>query len=135
MAELTVTADDNNLEAVQDFIREQIGFACENVKTLMQIDLAIEEIFVNIAHYAYTNGGDVTIKCDFSDESHILTVVFLDSGKQFDPLAKPDPDVTASAEDRGIGGLGIFLTKKYMDNVKYSYTDGKNVLTIEKTLD
>ncbi len=135
MAELTVTADDNNLEAVQDFIREQIGFACENVKTLMQIDLAIEEIFVNIAHYAYTNGGDVTIKCDFSDESHILTVVFLDNGKQFDPLAKPDPDVTASAEDRGIGGLGIFLTKKYMDNVKYSYTDGKNVLTIEKTLD
>ena len=135
MAELTVTADDNNLEAVQDFIREQIGFACENVKTLMQIDLAVEEIFVNIAHYAYTDGGDVTIKCDVSDESHILTVVFLDSGKQFDPLAKPDPDVTASAEDRGIGGLGIFLTKKYMDNVKYSYTDGKNVLTIEKTLD
>ena len=134
MAELTVTADDNNLEAVQDFIREQIGFACENVKTLMQIDLAIEEIFVNIAHYAYTDGGDVTIKCDVSDESHILTVVFLDSGKQFDPLAKPDPDVTAGAEDRGIGGLGIFLTKKYMDSVEYKYQSGYNILTLVKRL-
>ena len=135
MAERILAADDENLEAVQDFIREQIGGTCENVKTLMQIDLAVEEIFVNIAHYAYTDGGDVAVQCAVSDEPHILTIVFRDSGKQFDPIAKPDPDVTAAIEDRGIGGLGIFLTKKYMDSVKYSYTNGQNVLTIEKTLD
>ncbi len=134
MAELTVTADDNNLEAVQDFIREQIGFACENVKTLMQIDLAVEEIFVNIAHYAYTDGGDVRITCDVDGNPPVLTITFTDSGRKFDPLAKPDPDVTAGVEERGIGGLGIFLTKKYMDNVKYSYTDAQNVLTLEKNL-
>ncbi len=134
MAERIFAANDENLEAVQDFIREQIGFACENVKTLMQIDLAIEEIFVNIAHYAYADGGDVRITCDVDGNPPVLTVTFADSGRKFDPLAKPDPDVTASAEDRGVGGLGIFLTKKYMDNVIYQYRDEQNVLTLEKKL-
>ena len=134
MAELTVAADDVNLESVQDFIRGQIGFSCENVKTLMQIDLAVEEIFVNIAHYAYIDGGDVRITCDVDDNPPVLTVTFADSGKPFDPLAKPDPDVTADVEDRGIGGLGIFLTKKYMDNVVYQYRDGQNILEISKKL-
>ena len=135
MTEQVFAANDDNLEAVQDFIREQIGSACEDVKTLMQIDLAVEELFVNIAHYAYTDGGDVTIQCAVSDEPHILTIVFRDSGRQFDPLAKPDPDVTAAIDERGIGGLGIFLTKKYMDSVEYAYTNGQNVLTLKKTLD
>ena len=134
MAELNVAAVDTNLEAVQDFIREQIGLSCEDVKTLMQIDLAVEEIFVNIAHYAYTDGGDVLIKCDVVGEPPTMTIIFADSGSQFDPLAKPDPDVTASIEDRGIGGLGIFLTKKYMDSVEYEYRDGKNILTLTKVL-
>ena len=134
MAERIFAANDENWEAVQDFIREQIGFACENVKTLMQIDLAIEEIFVNIAHYAYTDGGDVRITCDVDGNPPVLTVTFADSGRKFDPLAKPDPDVTAGAEDRGIGGLGIFLTKKYMDSVEYKYQSGYNILTLVKRL-
>ena len=133
MAELNVEAVDTNLEAVQDFIREQIGLSCEDVKTLMQIDLAVEEIFVNIAHYAYTDGGNVRINCDVVGNPPTLTIIFADCGRQFDPLAKPDPDVTAAIEDRGIGGLGIFLTKKYMDKVEYAYRNGENVLTLVKT--
>ena len=134
MAELNVAAVDTNLEAVQDFIREQIGLSCEDVKTLMQIDLAVEEIFVNIAHYAYTDGGNVRINCDVVGEPPTMTIIFADCGKQFDPLAKPDPDVTAGIEDRGIGGLGIFLTKKYMDKVEYEYHDGENVLKLVKRI-
>ena len=134
MAELNVAAVDTNLESVQDFIREQIGFSCEDVKTLMQIDLAVEEIFVNIAHYAYTDGGDVLIKCDVVGEPPTMTIIFADCGRQFDPLAKPDPDVTASIEDRGIGGLGIFMVKNSMEDMNYVYEDGKNILSMKKKL-
>ena len=102
----------------------------------MQIELAIEEIFVNIASYAYPSGsGDVTITADVSGVPKTLTVAFQDSGTPFDPLAKEDPDITLPIEQRRIGGLGIFLVKEYMDDVSYRYADGKNILTIKKVLD
>ncbi len=129
-------ATDENMGAVNDFIHTMIP---ENVSfgVLNQIDLAVEELYVNIAHYAYQpEKGDVEVECELSEENdnQIFRITFKDSGKPFDPLARKDPDITLSAEERGIGGLGIFLTKKFMDSVEYEYTNNCNVLTIKKTL-
>lgn len=135
MAELKIAAKDESLDTVNDFIHgilEPAGFSSAE---MMQMDLAVEEIFVNIAHYAYAPGsGDVVVECNVSGEPPCATVSFSDSGVPFDPLKKEDPDVTLSAEERKIGGLGIFLVKKYMDNVKYDYRDGKNILTMSKSV-
>ena len=103
------------------------------MKTQMQVDVAVEEIFVNIAHYAYAPGtGAATVQAEASAETKTLTVTFIDSGVPYNPLEKPDPDVTLSAEDRQIGGLGIYMVKKSMDDMRYEYRDGRNVLTLEK---
>lgn len=131
-------ATDENLEAVNDFIHEQIKpFSCQS-QTLFQIDLAVEEIFVNISHYAYSpDKGTVQIDCSVektADAPAKLTVSFTDRGKAFNPLAKPDPDITLSVEEREIGGLGIFLTKKYMDSVLYEHKDNQNILTFTKII-
>lgn len=131
-------ATDENLEAVNDFIHEQIKpFSCQS-QTLFQIDLAVEEIYVNIAHYAYSpDKGTVQIDCSVektSDAPAKLTVSFTDRGKAFNPLEKPNPDITLSVEEREIGGLGIFLTKKYMDSVLYERKDNQNILTFTKII-
>ena len=97
--------------------------------------VAIEEVFVNVAHYAYGDGeGEMTLGIDFDEESRSITFRMTDGGIPFDPLKKPDPDITLSAEDREIGGLGIFITKKTMDTISYSNTDGKNILTMTKKI-
>ena len=101
----------------------------------MQIDVAVEEIFVNIAHYAYApEVGSTTVQVETASEPRRVTITFMDRGVPYDPLAKPDPDVTFSAEERQIGGLGIYMVKMSMDDVRYEYRDGQNVLTIEKAL-
>ena len=103
------------------------------MKQQMQIDIAAEEIFVNIAHYAYTPGtGEATICVELYQDPSAIEITFIDQGVPYDPLAKPDPDVTLSAKERKIGGLGIFMVKKSMDEVRYEYLDGCNVLTIKK---
>ena len=103
------------------------------MKVQMQIDIAVEEIFVNVAHYAYTpNVGKVKIRLEKPADSTGVDITFIDSGIPYDPLAKPDPDVTLSAEERQIGGLGIFMVKKSMDSMLYEYTDGQNILTMRK---
>lgn len=130
--ELTIKAQDKNLQTVTDFIHGAITDYCTNLVE-NQIDLAIEEIFVNIAHYAYGTANtenEVKIVCKY--EYKLLTVTFIDQGIKFNPLERPDPDITLSAKDRKIGGLGIFLTKKFMDKVSYEYRDGKNYLTFVK---
>ena len=97
--------------------------------------VAIEEIFVNVAHYAYGDGeGDMTLGIGFDAESREITFRMTDRGIPFDPLKKPDPDITLSAEDREIGGLGIFITKKTMDKVTYAYENGENILTMIKKI-
>lgn len=122
------------LEQVQEFVGSHLPEDCP-VKTQMQLDLVVEEIFVNIASYAYASGeGTVTVRVERSDAPAALTISFLDRGVAFDPLAKEDPDVSALAEDRGIGGLGIFLTKQLMDELCYQRLDGQNILTLRKKL-
>ena len=130
--ELKIAANDNNMDKVNDFIHSCLPENCDST-ILNKIDLAVEEIFVNIAHYAYQpKNGDAYISADFSDNT--LTVVFRDFGKEFNPIEKEDPDITLKAEERKIGGLGIFLTKKFMDEVSYEYKDKQNILTIKKAL-
>ena len=133
MKELIIDALTENLDAVIAFVTEQLETVDCPMKAQMQIEVAVEELFVNIAHYAYApNTGSATIRTEITADTAEIT--FIDSGMPYDPLAKPDPDVTLSAEERKIGGLGIYMVKKSMDDVRYEYTDGKNILTIVKKL-
>ena len=133
--EIEIDASTDKLNEVIDFVDSQLENIECSMKTQMKIDIAVEEIFVNIAQYAYApEVGKATIRVQVSDNPLTVTITFLDNGKPYDPLAKEDPDVTLSAEERDIGGLGIFLTKKSMDDIRYEYKDGQNILTIEKKL-
>ena len=133
MKEFKTEAITENLHAVLGFIDEQLEQMDCPMKQQMQIDVAVEEIFVNIAHYAYVPGtGEATIRVELYHDPSEAEITFIDRGVPYDPLAKPDPDVTLSAEERVIGGLGIFMVKKTMDEVKYEYLDGCNILTIKK---
>ena len=114
--ELTIKAVDESLEEINNFIHSIVADKCSDI-LLNQIDLAVEEIFVNIAHYS--GAETATISCECKGEN--LEIIFADSGVPFNPLEKADPDITLKAEDRQIGGLGIFLTKKFMDSVEYEY--------------
>ena len=133
--ELTVEASTENLSKVTAFVNGALDAEDCPVKTRMQIELAVEEIFVNIAHYAYApEKGDATIRVELAEEPRSARITFIDRGKPYDPLAAADPDVSVPAEDRRIGGLGVFLVKKTMDDVQYAYRDGQNILTVQKTL-
>ena len=124
-----------NLPDVQAFVEERLEAAGCPMKAMMQVSVAVEEIFINIASYAYApNTGTVTLRVEILEDPKRAAVTFLDRGTPYDPLAKTDPDVTLPAADREIGGLGIYLTKKTMDDVRYVYENGQNVLTLVKNL-
>ena len=104
--------------------------------TQTAIDIAVEELFVNIASYAYDQDtGDVVVQVTMHEDPLSAEISFIDNGMQYDPLAKPDPDTTLSVKERKKGGLGIFMVKESMDDVRYEYKDRKNILTIKKNLD
>lgn len=135
MKELTVSATVENIQAVTDFVNEQLETAECPMKAQMQIDIAIDEIFSNIVHYAYgENGGDATVRIELSENPKSVVLTFIDGGIPYNPLEQTDPDTSLSAEERQIGGLGIFMVKKSMDNMTYEYKDGKNILKIIKKL-
>ena len=127
--ELRVKATDESIKTVNDFIHSILPSVCDEM-ILNQIELAVEEIFVNIAHYS--GAAEAIINCSFGNDK--LEITFSDSGVPFNPLAKPDPDLTLNAEEREIGGLGIYLTKKFMDTVSYEYKEGMNCLRIIKSV-
>lgn len=133
MKEITLEATVENLDRVTDFVNEQLEKIGCSFKAIAQIDVAIDELFSNIAFYAYRpDVGPATVQIDIEEDPVSVVITFMDHGVPFNPLKKPDPDTTLSAEDRQIGGLGIFMVKKTMDAVKYEYRDGKNILTIQK---
>ena len=135
MKEMTLSAKAENLIKINDFITAEVeAYDCP-MNTLMQIELAVEEIFINIACYAYQPGeGEATVRCNVDHEPLQVTIQFIDRGVPYNPLARTDPDTTLPAEDREPGGLGILLVKKTMDSVDYEYKDGKNILTVKKRL-
>ena len=134
--ELTLEAKVENLNQALAFIDDQLDAVDCPMKKRFQIDVAVEELFVNVAHYAYTpNTGSVTIRMDLLEKPRAVVITFIDSGIPYNPLAKEDPDVSLSAEERSIGGLGIFMVKKTMDKMEYEYTDQKNVLKMYKNIE
>ena len=133
MKELTIAATVENIETVTDFVNEQLEALDCPMKAQMQIDIAIDELFGNIAHYAYNpEVGDATVRVEVTEDPIAVVVTFIDKGVPYDPLAKTDPDTTLSAEEREIGGLGIYMVKKSMDDITYEYKDGQNILKIKK---
>ncbi len=135
MKELTVAATVENIEAVTDFVNQQLEALDCPIKAQMQIDIAIDELFGNIAHYAYNPDiGSATVRVEVTEEPIAVIITFIDKGVPYDPLQKEDPDITLSAEERNIGGLGIYMVKKTMDEISYEYKDGQNILTIKKKI-
>lgn len=135
MANRTFPAKTEALYDVLAFVEKALeSFACP-VKTQTAICIAIEEVFVNVAHYAYPeSNGDVTLHIGFDEVNRNVTFRMTDKGVPFNPLKNPDPDITLPAEERDIGGLGIFIARKTMDSLSYSYEKGENILNMIKKI-
>jgi sigma-B regulation protein RsbU (phosphoserine phosphatase) len=130
--EIVVSAKLDELDRLLEWISDILEADCPS-KTINQIAVVTEELFVNIASYAYgEKTGDVTIRISFGNARFVMQ--FEDSGLAFNPLEHELPDVKAGIDDRKIGGLGIYLTRKWMDEVNYQRENGKNILTIIKRL-
>ena len=135
MRNITVSANDEDPSAIIEFVQEELERYDCSPKALFQIEVAIEEIFVNIVHYAgLSSDDDVEVRCEVLNEPLSVVLQFLDGGVPFDPLAKEDPDTTPEGTIEREGGLGIFLVKEMMDGVSYTYEGGRNTLTIQKNL-
>lgn len=135
MKELTIEAAVENIEVVTDFITNELERLDCPLKAQTQIAIAIDELFGNIAKYAYTpDVGKATVQFDVEKTPLSVIITFIDGGKPFNPLEQADPDTQLSADQRSIGGLGIFLVKKTMSMVEYQYKDGQNILKIKKNL-
>ena len=135
MTELTLKAVVENIPEVTAFIDEKLETLGCPMKAQMQIDVAMDELFANISRYAYAPGtGDATVRFAFDEATRTAAITFLDRGIPFDPLSREDPDVSLSAKERGIGGLGIFMVKKTMDRLEYRYENGMNQVTIYKKI-
>ena len=133
--EITLHATIENVEKVTDFINAELDKLGCSSKAKAEIDVAIDELFSNIANYAYNPEiGKATVKFEVQDNPQAVVITFMDNGKPFDPLLKQDPNIALAAEDRDIGGLGIFMVKKTMDSVEYEYKDNHNILKIKKHL-
>ena len=134
MQELTVNATLDTLSQVQKFVESQLEAAAFPMQTIMEISIAVEEIYVNIARYAYNpQVGQATIRLQIIENPLSVSIQFLDNGAPFNPLAKEDANIKLPVELRDIGGLGILMVKRSMDCVDYTYEHGTNILTITKS--
>ncbi|MGM9579998.1 MAG: ATP-binding protein [Anaerovibrio sp.] len=135
MKEITLEATVENIGVATDFVEEFLDEIACPLKAKMQLNIAIDELFGNIAHYAYQGGeGKATVQVEVLENPRAVCITFIDSGVPYNPLEKADPDITLSAEDRSIGGLGIFMVKKNTDDMQYSYCEGRNRLKIIKCI-
>ncbi len=135
MKELTLAAVVESIPEVTAFVDTELEALGCPMKAQMQIDIAIDELFGNIAHYAYApDTGEATVRFDFDEQTRMACITFIDSGTPYNPLERKEPDVTLSAEEREIGGLGIFLVRKTMDGMDYEHRDGRNILSIRKRI-
>ena len=135
MKSITEEAKIENIAVITDFVNSILEANGCSAKVQMEIDIAIDELFGNIAHYAYNpETGPATVRVEVTEAPISVIVTFIDHGVPYDPLKKDDPDITLSAEERDIGGLGIFMVKKTMDEITYEYKDGQNILRIRKDI-
>lgn len=135
MKELRIDATVENIEKVIAFVDEQLEAVGCPMKVQVQVDIAIDELFGNIAHYAYNpDVGLATVRVEIEENATELSITFIDEGVPYNPLSNKAPDITLSAEERDIGGLGIYMVKKSMDDVSYEYVDGRNILKVKKNI-
>jgi len=136
MKELVIGADTENLEEVLAFVDAELEANDCPMKIQIQLDIAVEEMFVNIAHYAYQGAaGEAVIRMEIiKEEKTTVEITFIDRGIPYNPLEKEDPDITLSADERQVGGLGIYMVKQSMSHVDYHYSDGQNIFTMSKEL-
>ena len=135
---ITVEASMENLDKITSFVEAFLDdYACP-MKIAMKILLCVEELYANVVNYAYgSRGGNCTIELEgkaYETENEVC-ICMRDQGVPFDPFAKEDPDITLSAEERKLGGLGIYMVKKMMDEFRYEYKDGKNIVTVCKVIE
>lgn len=123
------------LPLVLDFVEKELEAAECPAKALHQVLIATEEVFVNIASYAYyPEIGEATIRCSVDRGPLRVAIQFLDRGQPYNPLEHKLPDTSAAADEREIGGLGILMVRKSMTEVDYEHRDGTNILTIRKVI-
>ena len=135
MKEMTVEARGENVRVLTDWADAELERLECPLKAQMQIAVAIDELVGNIAKYAYNPGvGEATVRVEVIDAPLSVVITFIDGGIPFDPLAAVEPDTALSAEERALGGLGIFMVRKTMDEITYRYENGSNILSIRKTL-
>ena len=135
MKKITTEASIENVNIVTEFVDEHLESMDCPMKAMMQINIAIDELFSNIAFYAYRpDKGPVTVSVEVVENPAAVISTFIDQGIPDDPRATQDPDTSLSADERNIGGLGIFLVKKSMDDITYEYKDGQNILKIKKNM-
>lgn len=135
MQELILDAIAENIPVVTAWVDKQLEQIECPMKVQMQIDIAIDELFSNIAFYAYKpQTGSATVRLEVLENPKAVLITFIDQGIPYDPLAKEDPNTKLSVEEREAGGLGILMVKKTMDEVFYEYKDGQNILTIKKNI-
>ena len=133
--ELTLEATLDNIPEVTAFVDNLLEKADCPMKAQIQIAVAIDELFSNIARYAYKGGtGKATVRLEFEKQPRAVSITFIDHGIPYNPLKQKDPDITLDADERPIGGLGIFVVKKTMDDVQYEHRDGNNILRIKKRI-
>lgn len=133
--EITLPATIENVEKVTEFVNAELAKINCPAKAKAEIDIAIDELFSNIANYAYNPEiGKATVKVEVQENPQAVVITFMDKGIPYDPLKREDPNVKLSADERGIGGLGIFMVKKTMDSVEYEYKDNHNILKIKKNI-
>ena len=130
MKKISIAPTLDKLPEATSFFEDILSAADAPMKVIAQVNVAVDEIFSNIARYSGATAA--TLGCALADGR--ITLRFSDNGRPYDPTGKPDPDTTLSAEERDIGGLGIFMVKKIMDEVTYEYVDGLNILTLVKIL-
>lgn len=135
MKELRLKATEYNIVTATEFINSALNDEGCSDGARALIDIAIDDLFCNIARYAYgEDEGYVLLRFEFDKMAKTASVTFIDRGIPFDPLKKKDPDITLSAEARKIGGLGIYMVKRIMDAVEYKYEDGCNMIRITKKI-
>ena len=135
MKTITTKAETANIEAITAFVDQELEARGCPVRQQMQIRVAIDEIVANVANYAYVRGsGNLTVNFAFEEQDRTAVLTFIDEGIPYDPVKKEDPDITLPAQEREIGGLGIFLVRKIMDDMNYRREGGKNILTLRKKI-
>lgn len=135
MKEITVDAMIENMNTVTAFVDDFLDQIACPMKSRIQINIVIDEIFGNICHYAYKDSvGAVTVRVESGNTPKAVFLTFTDNGIPYNPLDTEDPDITSSSEERKIGGLGIYLVKKNMDEMKYEYVNQQNRLWMQKRL-